>query len=112
MWARVTGRAENDLMRLPFKGVYNCRPGMMKPMPGQTSVNKGYVLVGWLYPIVRAFGGASTLAEVAQAVINAVEKGYEKHVLEIKATPSPPAEPTACDSGKLMSRPRAFRVEG
>src|SRR5580693_5068239 len=31
MWARVKGRAENELMRLPFKAVYNFRPGMMKP---------------------------------------------------------------------------------
>jgi len=29
MWARVKGRAENALMRLPFKGVYNFRPGIM-----------------------------------------------------------------------------------
>jgi uncharacterized protein YbjT (DUF2867 family) len=84
MWARVKGRAENELMRLPFKGVYNFRPGMMKPMPGQKRVNKYYFLVGWLYPLIRAFGLASTLAEVAQAMINAVEKGCDKHVLEIK----------------------------
>jgi uncharacterized protein YbjT (DUF2867 family) len=84
MWARVKGRAENDLMKLPFKGVYNFRPGMMKPMPGQRSVNKYYFLVGWLYPVVRMFGSASTLAEVAQAMINTVETGYEKHVLEIE----------------------------
>jgi hypothetical protein len=84
MWARVKGRAENELMKLPFKGVYNFRPGMMKPMPGQKNVNKYYFLVGWLYPVVRRFGGASTLAGVAQAMINTVESGYEKHVLEIK----------------------------
>lgn len=83
MWARVKGRAENELMRLPFKAVYNFRPGMMKPMPGQRSVNRYYFLVGWLYPVARAFGMASTLAEVTQAMINAVSKGYDKHVLEI-----------------------------
>jgi uncharacterized protein YbjT (DUF2867 family) len=84
MWARVKGRAENELMRLPFKAVYNFRPGMMKPMPGQKSVNKYYFLVGWLYPVARLFGGASTLAEVTQAMINAVTKGCDEHVLEIK----------------------------
>ena len=84
MWARVKGRAENALMRLPFKAVYNFRPGMMKPMPGQTHVNRYYFLVGWLYPVVRMFGAASALAEVTQAMINAASKGYEKHVLEVK----------------------------
>ncbi len=95
MWARVKGRAENELMRLPFKGVYNFRPGMMKPMPGQKSVNKYYFLVGWLYPIIRAFGGASTLAEVTQAMINAVKNGCAKHVLEIKEINALAAAPNA-----------------
>jgi uncharacterized protein YbjT (DUF2867 family) len=84
MWARVKGRAENVLTSLPFKAVYNFRPGMMKPMPGQKSVNRYYFLVGWLYPLARAFGGASSLAEVTQAMINAATKGYEKPVLEIR----------------------------
>ena len=35
MWARVKGRAENALTRLPLKGVYNFRPGLMTPKPGQ-----------------------------------------------------------------------------
>ena len=83
MWARVKGRAENALMKLPFKAVYNFRPGMMKPVPGQKRVNKYYFLVGWLYPVARLFGGACTLAEVTQAMINCVTKGCDEHVLEI-----------------------------
>src|SRR4030095_5195943 len=39
MWARVKGRAENALMRLPFKGVYNFRTGLMTPTPGQKHMN-------------------------------------------------------------------------
>ncbi|RYD86662.1 MAG: NAD-dependent epimerase/dehydratase family protein, partial [Sphingobacteriales bacterium] len=34
MWARVKGKTENDLAKLPFKKVYNFRPGFMKPTPG------------------------------------------------------------------------------
>ena len=83
MWARVKGRAENGLMKLPFKAVYNFRPGMMKPVRGQKRVNKYYFLVGWLYPVARLFGQASTLAEVTQAMINCAAKGYDKPVLEI-----------------------------
>lgn len=29
MWARVKGKTENDLHKLPFKGQYNFRPGFM-----------------------------------------------------------------------------------
>ena len=37
MWARVKGKAENDLMKLPFKAVYNFRPGFIKAASGQHS---------------------------------------------------------------------------
>jgi len=83
MWARVKGRAENALMRMPFKGVYNFRPAMMKPMPGQKYVNKYYPLLGWSYGLFHALGKGSTLRDVAQAMVNAATKGYEKHVLEV-----------------------------
>jgi uncharacterized protein YbjT (DUF2867 family) len=42
MWARVKGKAENALMRLPCKGVYNFRPSLMKPRPGQRHVKGSY----------------------------------------------------------------------
>jgi uncharacterized protein YbjT (DUF2867 family) len=31
MWARVKGKTENDLMKLPFKQVFAFRPGYMHP---------------------------------------------------------------------------------
>jgi uncharacterized protein YbjT (DUF2867 family) len=42
MWARVKGRAENALIGLPFKGVYNFRPGLMTPKPGQKHLKTSY----------------------------------------------------------------------
>src|SRR6218665_1606000 len=32
MWARVKGKTENHLMKLPFRGQYNFRPGGMSPV--------------------------------------------------------------------------------
>jgi len=86
MWARVKGKTENDLAKMPFKKVYNFRPGFMKAMPGQQNLLTGYKLLGWLYPILKLFspGWVSTLQQVAQAMINSVAKGYNKTVLEIK----------------------------
>jgi len=83
MWARVKGKTENDLMKLPFKGVYNFRPGFMKPVAGQTNVKWFFKPVIWIFPILLP-SQTLTLNQVAQAMINAVQKGFSKHVLEIK----------------------------
>ena len=82
MWARVKGKTENDLMKLPFKGEYNFRPGFMAPFKGQKNVKSFFKPIIWLFP--RLFPKKSlTLQEVGQAMINAVQKGYPKQVLEI-----------------------------
>jgi len=84
MWARVKGKTENDLAKLPFKQEYNFRPGMMKPTKGLKNTLKYYKYINWLYPVFRFFGIASTLAELGQAMINVVLHGYPKPVLEVK----------------------------
>ncbi len=86
MWARVKGKTENDLLKLPFKKVYNFRPGYMHPTKGLKNTLKYYKYVTWLYPIVRLIFPkyVSTLKEMCLAMINAVIKGYEKQVLEVK----------------------------
>ena len=38
MWARVKGKTENDLVKLPFKAVYNFRPPFMLPTDGLKNV--------------------------------------------------------------------------
>jgi nucleoside-diphosphate-sugar epimerase len=85
MWARVKGRAENALMRLPFKAVYNFRPGFMRATPGQRNLKWYYTAFGWTYPILRAFfpGHVSTLRGVARAMIRAATEGAPKQVLEV-----------------------------
>jgi len=86
MWARVKGKTENALMKLPFKKVYNFRPGFMRATPGQKNIKSYYNLIGWLYPFLRVLlpNHVSTLSEVGQAMINSVLKSYNKQVLEIK----------------------------
>ena len=83
MWARVKGRAENALMRLPFAAVYNFRPGLMKPTRGQRSIKTLYRVLLVLLPIMRLFFRTLTLEQVGRAMIHAVTKGSDKHVLEI-----------------------------
>jgi uncharacterized protein YbjT (DUF2867 family) len=85
MWARVKGKTENDLMKLPFRKVYAFRPGYLQPTPGLKNVNRWYLLLTWLYPVWRSLFPkfVTTLKELGLAMINAVTKGYEKSVIEV-----------------------------
>jgi uncharacterized protein YbjT (DUF2867 family) len=85
MWARVKGRAENALMRLPFKRVYNFRPGLMKPTEGQKNVKGYYKVLSWMYPVLHLIfpKQSSTMREVGLAMINSVLTGYGKPILEV-----------------------------
>lgn len=86
MWARVKGKTENDLMKLPFKAVYNFRPGYMQPTKGLKNTLPYYKYVDWMYPFWRfAFPGfVSTLSELGLAMINVSIYGYNKQILTVK----------------------------
>lgn len=86
MWARVKGKTENNLMKLPFKAVYNFRPAIMQPTKGLKNALPAYKYLSWLFPLFRPifpnyFG---TLKDVGQAMINCTLLGYDKKVLEAK----------------------------
>lgn len=77
MWARVKGKTENDLLKLPFKRAYMFRPGYMHPTKGQKNVHKWAKPLTWLYPLLRPLFSKHllTLQEVGLAMINAARKG-------------------------------------
>ena len=85
MWQRVKGKTESDLMKLPFKQVYNFRPGLMKPTKGLKNALPLYKWLAWLLPIIRMVSPKSVLAlqQVGDAMINATLRGYEKKILEV-----------------------------
>lgn len=89
MWARVKGKTENDLMKLPFKQVYNFRPGGIEPFlplkPSRTYY-KTYKYAGWLFSLMKIFtpGLVIKLKDLAAAMINASLMGYSKNILEMK----------------------------
>ncbi len=84
-WARVKGKTENDLMKLSFKKVYNCRPAFMQPTEGLKHTLAGYKLITWLYPLMHALfpNYFFTLREFGLAMIHAVTQGYGKNILEM-----------------------------
>ncbi|HYQ02860.1 MAG TPA: NAD-dependent epimerase/dehydratase family protein [Polyangiaceae bacterium] len=82
MWARVKGKAENALMRLPLRGVYNMRPSLMKPVSGQINLKRAYRFMLVFYPIMKLFFPGLTLNQVGRAMIRCVREGAPKRVLE------------------------------
>ncbi|MBC6108825.1 epimerase [Pedobacter fastidiosus] len=85
-WARVKGKTENDLMKLPFEQVFNFRPGFIKPIKGQKYAHKFYKYINWLFPIGRAIyqNGFCTMEELANAMINTLSHNNERKILEGK----------------------------
>jgi len=86
MWARVKGKTENDLVKLPFKQVFNFRPGIIKPTKGLKNTLRFYKYLGWLFPFINLFFSKHicTLRELGLAMIHAATKGYNKQILEVK----------------------------
>ena len=80
---------ENDLMKLPFRKVYNFRPGGIEPFlplrPTQTYyktykyLKPIFVLMKWIAP-----GMIISLKDLAAAMINSTVVGYHTNVLEMK----------------------------
>jgi len=87
MWARVKGRLENALLRLPFRAVYMFRPGMILPLHGIQSKTKSYRI---LYSFIKPLGPilrwafprqVLTTEEIGLAMLTVARKGAAKRVL-------------------------------
>jgi len=88
MWARVKGKTENALMKLPFKARYMFRPGFIQPLRGIRSKTRlyraFYTITGPIYPLIRAVlhKYATTTEELGRAMIKVAKQGARKSVLE------------------------------
>ncbi len=86
MWARVKGKTENTLFKLPFRDVYNFRPGIIKPIPGLKNTHRLYKVLGFVFYPLKWFAPNSycSLSEIGRAMIHCTLSGFEKHTLEIR----------------------------
>ncbi len=88
MWARVKGRTENALLRLPFKAAFMFRPGVIVPRFGARSRTAlyriPYILARPVLPLLlRAFPNqVLTTDEIGRAMLLVARNGAPKHVLE------------------------------
>jgi uncharacterized protein YbjT (DUF2867 family) len=90
MWARVKGKTENALLRMPFAAAYMFRPGFIESLHGATSRTKLYrVLYAFakpLLPLIRPLfpDQILTTEQIARAMLILTKLPYSKHILEIK----------------------------
>ena len=89
MWARVKGKTENALLRLPLRA-YMFRPGIIQPLHGVRSKTRlyqfFYTLAAPLFPIFRAIfpHQITTTEQVGKAMLIVARRGSDKKLLESK----------------------------
>lgn len=87
MWARVKGRAENEVRAL-FKNAYAFRPAFIQPLDGITSrttlYRVFYKVLAPVVPLVRRIAPkyVTTTAELGRAMLRVAREGWAKPVLE------------------------------
>ncbi|HEX7071558.1 MAG TPA: NAD-dependent epimerase/dehydratase family protein [Rhodothermales bacterium] len=90
MWARVKGRTENAILRLPFRASYMFRPGLIVPQHGVTSrttwTRVAYAVSRPLLPVIQVLAPSyvTTSERFGRAMIAVGLHGYESPILETR----------------------------
>jgi uncharacterized protein YbjT (DUF2867 family) len=90
MWARVKGKTENDLLKLPFRAAYMFRPGVIQPLHGIRSKTRVYqffyTLLNPIFPLLKSIFPQSitTTEQLGRAMLKVASQGYPKPILETK----------------------------
>jgi uncharacterized protein YbjT (DUF2867 family) len=88
MWARIKGKTENDLLKLPFKAAYMFRPAGIQPLHGIRSktawVQAIYVAAAPVLTLLNRVAPKymTTTEQVGRAMIRVARDGYPRPVLE------------------------------
>jgi uncharacterized protein YbjT (DUF2867 family) len=88
MWARIKGKTENDILKLPFRRAYAMRPGLIIPQHGIQSRTPLYrIFYKALAPVLPMLAGrfpkfVTTTDQLSRAMLTAARTGAPKPVLE------------------------------
>jgi uncharacterized protein YbjT (DUF2867 family) len=88
MWARVKGKTENDLLKLPFKAAYMFRPAAIQPLHGIKSKTAWYQMIydmtSPLFTLLKRVAPkyVTTTEQVGRAMIKVARDGFRKPLLE------------------------------
>jgi uncharacterized protein YbjT (DUF2867 family) len=90
MWARVKGKTENALLRLPFLAAYMFRPGIIEPLDGIRSRTVAYrvfyAVARPLLPLLRLVipNQVLTTRQIGRAMLRVGAHGWPTAVLETR----------------------------
>ncbi|MBR0840590.1 NAD(P)H-binding protein [Bradyrhizobium liaoningense] len=90
MWARIKGKTENDLFKLPFTAAYMFRPGAIQPLHGARSktawVQAVYAATSPLWSVLRRISPrlVTSTEQIGRAMIRVAREGYRRKVLEME----------------------------
>jgi len=88
MWARVRGRTENAILRLPFKAALIFRPALIQPLHGIRSRTASYrifyALAAPILPLLRRClpKYVTTTEQIGRAMLRVAKEGAPKPILE------------------------------
>jgi uncharacterized protein YbjT (DUF2867 family) len=88
MWARVKGKTENALLRLPFKAVYVFRPAFIMPLHGIRSRTRlyrfFYAIAMPVAPLLKALfpNKVTTTEQIGRGMLRVAREGYATPILE------------------------------
>jgi uncharacterized protein YbjT (DUF2867 family) len=84
MWARVKGKTENDLAKLPFKASYAFRPGFIKPIKGLRHAFTFARILGAAYPAWKTLFPryVCTLEDLGLAMVQVAREGSPAPIVE------------------------------
>jgi len=88
MWARVKGKTENALLRLPFQAAYMFRPGFIQPLDGIQSKTPWYrlfyTLTAPVLPLLRRLfpNQILTTQQIGRAMLHVAKNGAPRPILK------------------------------
>ena len=86
MWARVKGKTENALLKMPFKAAYMFRPGLILPMKGIKSrtvwYNAAYFVLRPFFSLMKNSPSVTDTVRVGKAMIHVMLHGSDKIYFE------------------------------
>jgi uncharacterized protein YbjT (DUF2867 family) len=90
MWARVKGKTENDLLKLPFRAAYMFRPGFIQPLHGIRSKTRLYqtiyTILNPILPLLKSTlpQFVTTTEQIGRAMLQVAKHGFPRPILESK----------------------------
>lgn len=83
-WQQVKSKTEHDIQEKGFRRAFALRPAIMKWAKGQKHIQTMQYLFLSFYPLLRLFGQANSMKEIALSQLTLTRDGYEQFAINPK----------------------------